>query len=62
MLAAGVALSLSLAPAAPALALPPTSFAQKQAEKEAALQAQLAKLEYAFQQQQTVTRAEIVGK
>lgn len=62
LLAAGVALSLSLGAPAPALARTPVSLAQKSQEREAAVQAQLSKLEYAFEQQQTAARAEIVGK
>lgn len=62
LLAAGVALSLSLGAPAPAMARTPVSLEQKNQEREAAVQAQLSKLEYAFEQQQTAARAEIVGK
>lgn len=40
----------------------PTSLEQRRQEQEQALQAQLAKLEYAVQQQETAARAQIVGK
>jgi hypothetical protein len=62
LLAAGVALSLTMGAPAPAMARTTVTFEQKRQEREAAVQAQLSKLEYAFEQQQTAARAEIVGK
>jgi hypothetical protein len=61
VLAAGVALSLTLgAPSAASAA--PIRLEDRRVEKETELQAQMRKLEYAFEQQQTAKRAEIVGK
>lgn len=61
VLTAGVALSLTLgAPSAATAA--PIRLEDKRIEREAALQEQMRKLEYAFEQQQTAKKAEIVGK
>lgn len=61
VLAAGVALSLTLG--SPSLAqAAPIRLEEKRQEQEAAFEAQLRKLEYAVQQQDTAARAEIVGK
>lgn len=61
LLAAGVAMSLTLGAPGSALAKP-ISLAEKREQQEAALQAQLRKVEYAIQQQETAARAEILGK
>lgn len=61
-LAAGVAVGLSLGAPSPALARLPVSLEQKNREREEAVQAQLARLEYAFEQQQNAARADIAGK
>jgi hypothetical protein len=60
-LAAGVAVSLGLGAPTAAVAKP-IRLADKVAEKEAALEYQLSRLEYAIQQQETASRAEIAGK
>ncbi|KAF8061948.1 hypothetical protein HT031_004208 [Scenedesmus sp. PABB004] len=63
LLAAGVALSLAAGPMAPPPALAaPARLADRRAEKEAALAEQLQKLEYAFEQEQTARRAQLVGQ
>ena len=60
-LAAGLAISIALSrPSAAAAA--PTRLADKRQQEEQALQEQLSRLEYAFQQQQTAARAELLGK
>lgn len=61
VLAAGVALSLTLGTPNAASAAP-IRLEDRRVEKETALQEQMRKLEYAFEQQQTAKRAEIVGK
>lgn len=61
LLAAGVAACLTFSAPGSALAKP-VSLEERRQQQEAALQAQLSKLEYAIQQQETAARAEIVGK
>lgn len=56
LLSAGVAASLAFAPPAHA------DLASQRAEREAALQAQMEKLAYALQQQDTARKAELLGK
>jgi hypothetical protein len=61
VLAAGVALSLTFgAPSAASAA--PIRLEERRAEKEAALQEQMRKLQYAFEQQQTAKKADIAAK
>lgn len=58
LLSTGLALSMAAGPAVAA----PKSLEQKRQEQEAALLAQMKKVEYALQQQENARKAELLGK